>query len=111
MTGCCADSSALVATQISEVEGRSFIEGLEARSGLARIDTLAPSAPGRHRWTGSRPGLGSTGINTNGYTLARKIVFESMGLSIDDEFPGSGRSVADVLLDVHRSYLPGLSDA
>ena len=56
-------------------------------------------------------GLGSTGLHTNGYTLARKIVFESMGLSIDDEFPESGRSVADVLLDVHRSYLPVLSDA
>jgi len=56
-------------------------------------------------------GLGSTGLHTNGYTLARKIVFESMSLSVDDEFPGSGRSVADVLLDVHRSYLPVLSDA
>ena len=56
-------------------------------------------------------GLGSTGLHTNGYTLARKILFESMGLSIDDEFPESGRSVADVLLDVHRSYLPVLSDA
>ena len=56
-------------------------------------------------------GLGSMGLHTNGYTLARKILFESMGLSIDDEFPESGRSVADVLLDVHRSYLPVLSDA
>jgi phosphoribosylformylglycinamidine cyclo-ligase len=56
-------------------------------------------------------GLGSTGLHTNGYTLARKIVFESMGLAIDDEFPESGRSVADVLLDVHRSYLPVLSEA
>jgi phosphoribosylformylglycinamidine cyclo-ligase len=56
-------------------------------------------------------GLGSTGLHTNGYTLARKIVFESMGLGIDDEFPGTERSVADVLLDVHRSYLPILSDA
>jgi phosphoribosylformylglycinamidine cyclo-ligase len=54
-------------------------------------------------------GLGSTGLHTNGYTLARKIVFEAMGLSVDDEFPGSGRLVADVLLDVHRSYLPVLS--
>ena len=56
-------------------------------------------------------GLGSTGIHTSGYTLARKIVFEAMGLSIDDDFPESGRSVADVLLDVHRSYLPALSNA
>jgi phosphoribosylformylglycinamidine cyclo-ligase len=56
-------------------------------------------------------GLGSTGLHTNGYTLARKIVFESMGLAIGDEFPESGRSVGDVLMDVHRSYLPILSDA
>ena len=56
-------------------------------------------------------GLGSTGLHTNGYTLARKIVFESMGLSSDDEFPESGRSVSDVLLDIHRSYLPVLTDA
>ena len=56
-------------------------------------------------------GLGSTGIHTSGYTLARKIVFEAMGLSIDGDFPESGRSVADVLLDVHRSYLPVLSNA
>ncbi len=56
-------------------------------------------------------GLGSNGVHTNGYTLVRKIVFESMGLSIDDDFPETGRSVADVLLDVHRSYLPFLSDA
>jgi phosphoribosylformylglycinamidine cyclo-ligase len=34
-----------------------------------------------------------------------------MGLSVEDEFPGSGRSVADVLLDVHPSYLPVLSGA
>ena len=56
-------------------------------------------------------GLGSSGLHTNGYTLARKIIFEAMSLSIDDEFPETGRSVADVLLDVHRSYLPVLSGA
>jgi len=31
-----------------------------------------------------------------------------MGLSVDDELPGTGRSVADELLAVHRSYLPAL---
>ncbi len=56
-------------------------------------------------------GLASSGLHTNGYTLARKIAFDSMGLSVDVQFPGSGRSVADVLLDIHRSYLPILSDA
>lgn len=50
-------------------------------------------------------GLGSTGLHTNGYTLARKIVFEVMGLDVDDELPGTGRTVGEELLAVHRSYL------
>jgi phosphoribosylformylglycinamidine cyclo-ligase len=49
-------------------------------------------------------GYASTGLHTNGYTLARRIVFERMGLGIEDRFGDLGRSVADVLLDVHRSY-------
>jgi phosphoribosylformylglycinamidine cyclo-ligase len=49
-------------------------------------------------------GYASSGLHTNGYTLARRVVFERMGLGIDDRFGDLGRSVADVLLDVHRSY-------
>jgi phosphoribosylformylglycinamidine cyclo-ligase len=49
-------------------------------------------------------GYASTGLHTNGYTLARRVVFERMGLGIDDRFGRLDRSVADVLLDVHRSY-------
>ena len=50
-------------------------------------------------------GLRSTGLHTNGYSLARKIIFEKLGLKITDTFPGLKRNVADVLLAVHRSYL------
>ncbi|MDH5758695.1 MAG: phosphoribosylformylglycinamidine cyclo-ligase [Gemmatimonadota bacterium] len=50
-------------------------------------------------------GIPSSGLHTNGYTLARRIVFDVMGLGVDDPFPGTGRSVADELLAVHRSYL------
>jgi phosphoribosylformylglycinamidine cyclo-ligase len=49
--------------------------------------------------------VASSGLHTNGYTLARRIVFEEMGLGVDDELPGVGESVADALLLVHRSYL------
>ena len=49
-------------------------------------------------------GYASTGLHTNGYTLARKIVFESMKLGIGDRFPETEQSVGEVLLAVHRSY-------
>jgi len=49
-------------------------------------------------------GYASNGLHTNGYTLARRIVFDDLGLDVHDEFPETGRTVAQVLLDVHRSY-------
>ncbi|MEZ4412664.1 MAG: phosphoribosylformylglycinamidine cyclo-ligase [Gemmatimonadales bacterium] len=49
-------------------------------------------------------GYASSGLHTNGYTLARKIASEDLGLGITDEWPGLGQSVADAFLAVHRSY-------
>jgi phosphoribosylformylglycinamidine cyclo-ligase len=50
-------------------------------------------------------GLTSTGLHTNGYTLARRIVFERAGLDVSDELPGAGEPVGTALLRTHRSYL------
>ncbi|MBA3259656.1 MAG: phosphoribosylformylglycinamidine cyclo-ligase, partial [Gemmatimonadales bacterium] len=49
-------------------------------------------------------GYASTGLHTNGYTLARRIVFERMGLGLEAQLGGTGRTVAAALLAVHRSY-------
>ena len=46
----------------------------------------------------------STGLHTNGYTLARRIVFERMRLGLKDQLGDTGAMVADALLAVHRSY-------
>jgi phosphoribosylformylglycinamidine cyclo-ligase len=56
-------------------------------------------------------GYGSTGLHTNGYTLARRIIFEQMGLSVTDRLEGTGQSVADALLAVHRSYYRSVTPA
>ena len=53
-------------------------------------------------------GYASTGLHTNGYTLARKIIFEWMKLRIDDPFPETDQTVGQVLLAVHRSYAAAL---
>jgi phosphoribosylformylglycinamidine cyclo-ligase len=52
--------------------------------------------------------LASSGLHTNGYSLARKVLFERLGLDVNDPFPGEEGSVAEVLLRPHRSYLAPL---
>jgi phosphoribosylformylglycinamidine cyclo-ligase len=54
-------------------------------------------------------GLASDGLHTNGYTLARKVLFEAAGLGPDSELPELGESVASALLRPHRSYLRALA--
>jgi phosphoribosylformylglycinamidine cyclo-ligase len=49
-------------------------------------------------------GYVSSGLHTNGYTLARRIVFDDLKLDVGDPFPEYNASVADVLLAVHTSY-------
>ncbi|HXC17744.1 MAG TPA: phosphoribosylformylglycinamidine cyclo-ligase [Holophagaceae bacterium] len=50
-------------------------------------------------------GLPSSGLHTNGYSLARKVCFETEKLGVNDALPGDGRAVGEALLAVHRSYL------
>lgn len=54
-------------------------------------------------------GLASTGLHTNGYTLARRIVFETLRLDVEDPFPELDAPVHEVLLAVHRSYFPAVA--
>ena len=54
-------------------------------------------------------GLPSNGLHTNGYSLARKILFEKMRLKPQSRLPGLRSSVGDELLRVHRNYQPALA--
>jgi phosphoribosylformylglycinamidine cyclo-ligase len=76
----------LAGTIVGVVEERAALHGDRVRPGDVLI------------------GYASNGLHTNGYTLARRIVFDTLGLDVHDEFPDTGRTVAQVLLDVHTSY-------
>jgi phosphoribosylformylglycinamidine cyclo-ligase len=54
-------------------------------------------------------GLASNGLHTNGYSLARKILFGKMRLKPSSRLPGSRGTVASELLRVHRNYQPALA--
>ncbi len=49
--------------------------------------------------------LPSSGLHTNGYSLARRILFELAELEVQDRVPGLDETVAEALLKIHRSYL------
>jgi len=51
-------------------------------------------------------GLASNGLHTNGYSLARKILFEKMRLKPSSPLPGSTMTVGKELLRVHQNYQP-----
>jgi phosphoribosylformylglycinamidine cyclo-ligase len=50
-------------------------------------------------------GLSSSGLHTNGYTLARKVFFETAGLKFEDRLEGVEGSVGEALMVPHKSYL------
>jgi phosphoribosylformylglycinamidine cyclo-ligase len=72
---------------VGVVEGKQLLDGREIEAGDRLI------------------GLPSTGLHTNGYSLARRIVFETLGLKVDSLLPEVGDTVAGALLRTHRSYL------
>ena len=86
--------------------------GLYPKGEYDLVGTIVGVVPGRRIITGERikvgdvvVGLPSSGLHTNGYSLARKVIFEKAGLTVADILPGARRSVGDILLAVHTSYL------
>jgi len=54
-------------------------------------------------------GYAASGLHTNGYTLARTIVFEDLALDVGSHVPALGTTVGEALLAVHRSYWTALA--
>ncbi|MFP4501352.1 MAG: phosphoribosylformylglycinamidine cyclo-ligase [Candidatus Hydrogenedentota bacterium] len=104
-TGCRYAGCALIGGETAEMPGM-YQQGEYDLAG-----TIVGVVDRKHVVDGSRIeegdaiiGLPSSGLHTNGYSLARKIVFEVAGLDPEDEMPGVGRSVADALLEPHVAY-------
>jgi len=54
-------------------------------------------------------GLASNGLHTNGYSLAREILFQKMPLKVNSRLPGFSNSIGKELLRVHKNYQPLLA--
>jgi phosphoribosylformylglycinamidine cyclo-ligase len=53
-------------------------------------------------------GLSSSGLHTNGYSLARKAFFETAGLTVNDTYEGLGETIGEALLHAHLNYAPAV---
>jgi phosphoribosylformylglycinamidine cyclo-ligase len=105
--GCRENGCALIGGETAEMPGFYAVGEYDLAGCIVGVVELARVIDGRT----IRPGdslwaFPSSGLHTNGYSLARKIVFDDAKLSVDDELPGTGKSVREALLAVHRSYLP-----
>src|SRR5207249_2810540 len=76
----------LAGTIVGVVDRAKMIDGTRIRAGDVVI------------------GLASNGLHTNGYTLARKVLFEQMRLKLDSRLPSVKGTLADELLRVHKNY-------
>ncbi len=104
--GCRVNGCALLGGETAEMPGfyadgeydvAGFIVGVVSRSKV--ID-------GRSIVAGDALiALPSSGLHTNGYSLARHIVFEHLGLTVNTVVPELGESIGTALLRPHRSYL------
>ena len=81
----------LVGTIVGVVDRAKLIDGSRIRTGDVVL------------------GLASNGLHTNGYSLARKVLFEQLGLKLSSKLPGVAKTVGDELLRVHRNYQPLLA--
>jgi phosphoribosylformylglycinamidine cyclo-ligase len=54
-------------------------------------------------------GLESNGLHTNGYSLAREILFRKMRLKVTSRLPGAAKTIGEELLRVHKNYQPLLA--
>jgi phosphoribosylformylglycinamidine cyclo-ligase len=105
-SACVANGCALLGGETAEMPGfyadgeydlAGFIVGAVPRHRLIDGRTITPGD--------ALIGVPSSGLHTNGYSLARRIVFDLAGLRADSQVAELGTTVGTALLEPHRSYL------
>ena len=104
--GCRRADCALVGGETAEMPG-VYDQGVYDLAGFAvgGVERREILEAGRIRAGMKLIGLPSTGLHSNGYSLARKVLFGELGLDPKDPFPGSERSIGEELLEPTAIYV------
>jgi len=107
--GCRENGCALLGGETAEMPGVYTVPDYDLAGFIVGyVDEGSILGPQRVRDGDVVVAIESSGLHTNGFSLARRIVNERMKLGVHDTFPGDNRTVGDVMLAVHRSYLSTL---
>lgn len=107
--GCLQSGCALIGGETAEMPGfyadgeydmAGFVVGVVERDNIIDGSSITVG--------NSIIGIASSGIHSNGYSLARKVIFDIMGLSISDTIPELGKTVAEEFLTPTRIYVKSI---
>ena len=105
--GCRANGCALLGGETAEMPGFYSDDEYDLAGFIVGIVDRQRLIAGRAVVVGDvLVGIPSSGLHTNGYSLARRIVFEHLRLEVSSYVPELSRTVGEALLEPHRSYLP-----
>ena len=108
--GCTANGCALIGGETAEMPGMYHDGEYDIAGTVVGVAEKSAMLTGERTKAGDiLLGLASTGLHTNGYSLARKLLFEVAKYKIDTVIPATGTVLGDELLKVHRSYLKAIS--